>query len=45
MFVLSVCPLVTAMYCAKTTGIELPFGVLCWVSPSNGVLDGVLIPP
>jgi len=43
---LSVCLLVTRMYCGKTAGpIEMPFGMWGGVGHSHHVLDGVRIPP
>jgi len=41
---LSVCPLVTSVYRAKTAdSIDMPFGVVNWVAPRNQALDGVQI--
>ena len=38
---LSVCPLVTSVYCEKTAdSIEMPFGVVGWVDQRNHVLGG-----
>ena len=43
---MSVCLLVTTMYCGKTAGpIEMPFGMLGGVGHSHHVLDGGPDPP